>query len=181
MKKNEFLDRVSKSDFVKKHFLQKEEIFILPIINDNYSQDNVKYVEKLVEWLYEDGVDLFLLLHDKDIFNTSEPIKQKRVTPKTKYLSEISLEDEKLKSLIENGKVYAFIHEEDKDAYYKGIVKSINRIDVEKIVEILNDPTISLNQGLFEKLGSNMTKNEIEKVFEAADKKGCDFSKQFLP
>ena len=182
-KYKEFSDKFKQTEFVKKRFLQNSDgtVFIVPTLCDNnYNRANVEYVNELISWLKigsEDAEsgnneDWYLLLHDKDLLSQGRPN------------SKVTSEDESrtlfchaLLNLVEKGRVFVFQHDGAKDYYYNHIVKKLDNLTPNEIVELLNG--VAKNINLSGQLIKIMEENEMKYVMKESVET-FDFSKQFL-
>ena len=122
-------------------------VWVVPTYYESYVDTNIEYIEQLIRWGKTEDTDLYLLLHDKDIYNTQEPVPQHLVNINDSLLSKkVSDSDEldELKELIKGKRVFVFIHAADRDDYYKYIVwneklssKSVN--DLTDLLEVVSE------------------------------------------
>lgn len=172
---------VLNSTFYKEKVLQNlaGNIWVLPAC-DVTSQE---YINDLITWAEEDSTDLYLLIHDKDIYDTQGgqiEIITHRVDIKDDNLCKEIVNP--LKDLIQNNKVFVFIHDTDRDDYYKYIVSNprLSTIAPSSIVEILEGAHENL--AFTNQLGQLSTYEEMMKFLTAAgeNSKKYDFSKKFI-
>lgn len=180
-----FISKLKTSTFLKKQLLQNEDsnIWIFPTISDNYVDKNVNYIESLIKWSKKDNPegDLYLLLHDKDIFSTIEPIKHHKAEYGEASLSKTIKDNSSLMSLIRDGKVFVFIHNSDEDCYCKNIVNNpqLYQMDVSTIVNILT--CIHKNFSLSLELAKQMRISDMHSTInKLSNDNFCDFSLKFL-
>lgn len=164
-----------------KHLIRKhntEEIYVVPVLNEDFNDENVEYTEKLIEALKKKDDDLWLLLHDKDLYNSDRSCHL--VKKDDDGLVPIEGENRhELNNLVEGKRLFVFRHESNADYYYDCIVLQLDdeKLTSEGIVKRLDNPAILLA----EKLGEKMMKKEIEQgLSDAPTSISYDFSKQFL-
>lgn len=171
-----FLSKLGKTDYthlIKKH--KNQELYVIPVLNEDFHEDNLSYIEKIIE-RFENGNDkLYLLLHDKDIYLNG---KTKHKATKNDVFEKDLGTFPKLKKSIEDGRVFVFQHDPAKDDYYNQIVLKLDTITIDEIIKILDykDP----NYILSDKIGKIMLKKDIEENLKKSNDSGVDFSKDFL-
>lgn len=161
---------------IRKH--NKCELYVLPVLNKEYDNQNIEYIENIVKVFKKDNEDLYLLLHDKDLYDDS---KMHHPVSNSDKLG-IKLEDtSKLKSLINDNKVFVFQHknEKDGDAYYKDIILKLNDLSTKEIIEKLEEQARVV---LFaKKISKCMRKSEMEEFMGSEiENDKYDFSKPFI-
>lgn len=153
------------------------ELYVAPVLNEDYKEENVLYVEELIKCIkVGEGDDLYVLLHDKDLYATEEPITSRKVSSSDSCLSEKVNSTSNLKGLIKKEKVFVFTHQ-PKDDYYKQIVTELNNIAVVNIVDILF--TIRHNVDFASSIG-DMNLITSMRNFIASENEFYDFSKRFF-
>lgn len=177
---NVFLRKLQDSCLFKSRFRQNRDgsIWIVPILNQHYNPDNIIYTESLVSWANEDNVDLFLLLHDKDLYATDREAQKVMSEDPSWELQENS----QLKKMIDGGRVFVFKHQPDEDVFCKNIVwnKDLSDLTIEAIMNTLLAPEIIANNIHFsESVGSIMDKCSLSSAIDN-EANGCDFSFKFL-
>ena len=157
---------------------ENAELYVAPVLNDNYNDNNVCYVEELINVIKgSEEDDLYLLLHDKDLYkNVDGGIKHRKVTVNDANLSDKVNSMQKLKEMINKERVFVFTHQPT-DNYYKRIVSELNNIAVGNIVDILY--TISHNVDFASSIGNEMTITRMRECI-AGEKEFYDFSKKFF-
>lgn len=176
-----FIALLKKSSFLQNTLLQNNDgsIWVLPTINDSYKEDNVLYIESIIRWSRKNNEDLYLLIHDKDIYNTIDSIRHHKVTKNEQALSTCIRKDSQLMNLIESEKVYVFIHNSDEDSYFKNIINS-NNLSEKKVSEIIDHLVYVYNNcHLSEELGKELQLEKIQSILNKSNR-SCDFSKKFL-
>lgn len=164
--------RLNDKQIIRKH--NTEEIYVVPLLNDSYNDENVEYTEKLIAALRQDGDDLWLLLHDKDLYSINKSYHPANISEFHEGRHEV-LNCSELKSLIENNKVFTFIHS-DSDHFFAEV---INKLDELTIDGIISELVKSRNVVSFTKeIAKCIKKGDMTKVLENAPK--YDFSKKFL-
>lgn len=175
-----FLQKVMDSSFCKKKFLRNKDdsIWMVPTINDNYSDDNVNYILNLIAWASEDGAELYLLVHDKDIYNTQNAISNHKVKIEDNEISQLLKKSKALTELIDEGKVFVFTHQ-GTDTFFQKIVteKDILKKNADNAIEILKYYNNTRN--LFATCGKKMKHKGIVGAIKKNEEE-CDFSINFL-
>ena len=172
---------VLNSSFYREKVLQNQagNIWVLPA-SDMTSQE---YINDLITWAEEDKTDLYLLLHDKDIYNTLEgqiEVITHCVDIKDEYLCKDIMNP--LEGLVNNKRVFVFIHDTDRDDYYKYIVSNsqLSTMSPSNIIQILEGA--HKNIAFSNLLGQQNNYEKMMTLLEDARKesKKYDFSKLFL-
>lgn len=160
---------------------ENAELYVAPVLNDNYNDNNVCYIEELINVIKgSEEDDLYLLLHDKDLYkNVDGGIKHRKVTVNDASISDKVNSKQKLKEMINKERVFVFTHQ-DSDNYYTQIIQKIITITIDRVVQALTDELFLNNLVLFEKLGNCMSKSEMEQAYNSFNN-NCDFSKPFMP
>ena len=172
----EELIKTNDKHLIRKH--KKAEIYVVPVLNEDFDYENVVYTVALIKALKKEGDDLWLLLHDKDLYSSDRSCRLVQKGDDNLVL----LEGEKLcnlNNLVDGKRVYVFRHESNADDYYDKIVLQLDdeKLTSEEIVKRLDNPAILLA----EKLGEKMMRKEIKQgIFDAQASLSYDFSKQFL-
>ena len=113
-----------------------EEIYVTPLLSDDFSMNNVEYIEKLLESIVKEGDNIYLLLHDKDLFKEQTRCYQVKACDVSSYVNEVSYPI--LTSLIDNGRVCVYIHGEGLDVCYDDIIQKLkDGVTQDEIVEKL--------------------------------------------
>jgi len=175
-----FLRKLQESNLFKSHFRQNKDssIWIVPIFNQHFNPENINYTESLVSWANDDAIDLFLLLHDKDLYMTDREAQKVVSIDSSWGLSENSW----LKMMINEGRVFVFKHQPDEDVFCKDIVwnNDLSNLSSEAIMNTLQAPEIiAKNLQLSESVGSIMDKSALSSAIDT-EADGCDFSFKFL-
>lgn len=161
---------------IRKH--KKAEIYVVPLLNRTFVEENVIYTDMLINAFKKKDDDLWLLLHDKDLYSSDRSCRL--VNKNDDGLGQINSDNFcELYNLVEGKRVYVFKHDSNADYYYDKIVLQLDdeKLTSERIVNRLNNPAILLA----EELGKKIKKNEIELgIINAPNSISYDFSKQFL-
>lgn len=177
---NAFLSKLQESNLFKTHFRQNKDgsIWIVPVFSHYFNPDNINYTESLVSWASDEDIDLFLLLHDKDLYTTDRESQKVTSIDSSWGLHENSC----LKKMINEGRVFVFKHQPDEDVFCKNIVwnKELSTLTSEAIMNTLQAPEIiANNMHLSESVGSIMDRSALSSAIDA-EAGGCDFSFKFL-
>lgn len=174
--KNRFLYKLeeTKQQFlIRKH--NDHEIYVLPVLNSNFDTLNSQYIETVIKTLKKEDDDLYLLLHDKDLYNFSN--KFHRVAPNDGHV--LLNSESTLLSLIDSIKVFVFYHQDD-DPFYTEIIKRLDGLKIDEIIEKMKE------QARLELFANELAeKIEISNIRGMMDKKRkeselYDFSKPFI-
>lgn len=155
---------------IRKHIT--EEIYVVPLLNDFYQDANVKYIEELVNALRQEHDDLWLLLHDKDLYEREERYHQ---ADKSEFENIPAFSNcPKLITLIENNKVYTFIHQ-NSDHFFSEVIKKLDELTLKDIIKEIENKRIEFAKDIAMKI----KKEEMISLLENANET-YDFSKPFL-
>ena len=169
--------------FINQKLLQNSDgtVWVVPLLKERYQNDNVDYVECLINWAGKDVDELYLLLHDKDLYQIDKPHHQ--VNKEDPDLSAYSSDKVLLMKHIEKSRVFVFVHASASDDYCKSIVHNpdLSHLSFDSILTILYDgeKMAKRNCELTKQLGKCMCKKEIEEKLKSASGP-YDFSISFL-
>lgn len=163
--------RMNNKHIIRKH--NTEEIYVVPLLNDSYNDENVKYTEKLIAALKQDGDDLWLLLHDKDLYSIKEPYHLANLSEFNK--GHVVYNCVELKTSIENNKVYTFIHQ-DSDQFFTEVINKLDELTLDDIIEEFEKhKRVDFAKKVAQCIRKQEMTNEIVNAEES-----YDFSEQFL-
>lgn len=98
-----------------------EEFYIcgIPYLNigseENYTDEfRQKYLHKIIEFYKDKGCNLYLFLHEKDLYYSDEKIISSHFSLVDKYVWSITAEGRTVYNITENVRVFLFQHEECK-------------------------------------------------------------------
>lgn len=153
-----------------------QEIYILPVLNNGFDKQNIKYIERIIGALKEkDGGDMYLLLHDKDLYDDN----QKHHPVSNGDRLGVKLEDNSiLKALINDNKVFVFQHTINEDKFYSDIILELGDLSTDEIIKKLEEQAQVVLFG--KKISKCMMRSEMEKAIDAEGSNKYDFSKPFL-
>lgn len=175
--KGKFIEYLVETDaefLVRKH--DEKEIYIFPVLNKGFDKHNIKYIETIIgTFMEEDSDELYLLLHDKDLYNG--PNKHHPVSDRDEL--GLKLDDGSvLKTLINDNKVFVFQHI-DQDKYYCEIIKKLNILSIDEIIKKLEEQAQVILFG--KQISKCMRKREMESVLaDEKENNKYNFSEPFL-
>lgn len=162
------------------HLLRKHnsfEIYIVPTYSDTFAPENVSYIELLVNKLKKGDEEVYLLLHDKDLYETGKECHH--ASPEDSFGLKDMHKYETVWSLINSRKVFVFKHDTSVDDFYNNIVLKLDELSIDGFMKALAIKLDASNFTLSEILGKLMSEEEMKDAL-----KGCgsqyDFTKSFL-
>lgn len=184
-KRLSLIQHLNTTDFFKKKLLKNEDgsIWILPTIHQSYNDENVDFIEKIVDLAQKSCDELYLLLHDKDILATKESIANHMVSKDDSILSKKISTSSSLYRLINDSKVFVFIHSSE-DRFFNVIINNdeIGRTGgVNNAIKSMTSTVSNVhsNQDLSYKLASNIQSDTMHKIMSSTTDV-YDFSDLFL-
>ena len=160
---------------IKKH--KTHDIYIAPVLNNYYAEENIEYIETLVKSIKRDDDIIYLLLHDKDLFDDSK--KNHPVTLNNGY-DEQWQDCPVLLELIKDNRVFVFQHQEgnDGDLFYKHVIMRLDEITTDDIIMVLERPEPNLLLG--KELSKCMRTSKMHELLSVFPNGEYNFSIPFM-
>ena len=177
-KKNKigFIDKLLLTNdkyFIRKH--KTEEIHVVPVLNEDFNDENVKYTDALITALKKKGDDLWLLLHDEDLYDSNSNYPYHKADISEFHQGHVVNNCNKLKKLIINNKVFTFIHQ-DSDSFFSEVIKKLDELTLDDIIKELEKHK---RVDFAKKIAKCIKKGDMTSVLKKA-RETYDFSEQFL-
>lgn len=181
--KNKIRGVIIDTDFYKSRFLQNanNSIWVIPILNETFNKNNIDYIENFISCASSDEYDVYLLLHDKDLFRETKCAHQVSDSDKDSFGINYNEFPPLLKERIEKNKTFVFKHQRDEDSYCRLIVwnKNLSSLSISSIIETLT--LVVDNLKITDSINKQLCKNKMEEEFcKATEKRSYDFSVKFL-
>jgi len=145
----------------------------VPVLNESYKEQNVLFVESLIKALKKDNDDLWLLLHDKDLYEHEK--KYHKVDKNDIFPDNNITSNENLYTLITTNRVFTFIHQIS-DPFFEKVISKLENISVDMIVEELEEHK---RVDFAKDIASKMKKKDMVSIINNSTE-SFDFSKPFL-
>ena len=163
---------------IRKH--KTHEIYVVPVLNNNFAEENIAYIETLVKSIKRDDDIIYLLLHDKDLYDDTK--KNHPVAFNDGFEKKLD-QGSVLMDLIDDTKVFVFQHQpgndgDEGDVFYNNVIMRLDEIAVDEIIKLLSKQASNIILG--KELSKCMRTSDMQILLSKYHNGEYDFSTPFM-